>query len=596
MNHRLIYRLSLLLVLLLMLGACEIEGGVPPPSTPGALPSQPVAVTTPVATPEPREIGMRVGLLDEPADLLPYHDDAGDQRITAPFSELLFPEPLLALNYTYTTTGVLERVPSFANGDVELRSVDVYLDAAGTITTTQTEVITQAEQLVVTYRWNPDLRWSDGAAVTADDSLFAYELAQQNSLGEEANSRLMLLESYERVDDHTTRAILKPDFTNPSYFLTFWTPLPRHLLEDVPAAELRQSDFAQQPVGYGPYMIERRDQDGIRLRRNPYYFGKQPVADVVAVVFLPGVETLRASVLNGSLDVAVADRLEPAQFEFLDRNQEQDLLAVSYTPGPIWEHLDFNLDVPAFQDIRVRRAIAHGTNRQAMVEALFAGHVPVLDSWIVPEQWAAPADRLTRYPYDPEEARRLLDEVGLVDSDGDGVREREAEPFVVELLTTSDTPLRAEIAERFKADMAAIGIQVNVRTLPARELYRLDGPLFRREFQLTQFAWIASPDPGGLALWSCTAVPNESNNWTGNNFPGWCFREADRAIRTATTSLDEAERREAYIRQQELFTQELPSLPLFQRLVVTLANPNLEGLQPDAIAPITWNIATWSRQ
>lgn len=580
----------------LLLSACEIEGGVPPPETPGTL-VQPTAVSTPVPTPTPRTMGIRIGLLDQPADLVPYHDDSSDRRVTAPISELLFPEPLIALDYTYTTTGVLERVPSFDNGDVELRPVDVYLDASGAITTTVTEVITQVEQLVVTYRWNPDLRWADGTPVTADDSVFAYQLAQQNVLGEEAGNRLIAIDRYERVDAHTTRAFLKPDYTNPFYFLTYWTPLPRHLLEDVPVAALSQSDFAQQPVGYGPYVVEARDRDSLRMRRNPHYFGETPDVEVVSFVFLPGLDTLRASVLNGSLDVAVIDQTAPEEFAFLERDEERGLLNVDYTPGPIWEHLDFNLDVSLFQDIRVRRAIAHGTNRQAMVDTLFDGHAPVLNSWILPEQpVAAEPDQITLYPYNPDEARRLLDEAGLTDTDGDGIRERGDEPLRIELLTTEETPLRATIADQFTADMAAIGIQVDVRTMPVRELYSPEGPLFRREFQVAQFAWIAGADPGGLALWSCAAVPNEMNNWTGNNFPGWCFREADQAIRTANTSLDEAERHEAYLRHQQLFTQELPVLPLFQRLVVTLSSPGLRGPQPDPLAPITWNIASWSRE
>ncbi len=587
---------ALVLLLMLVLAACEIEGGVPPPETPGTI-AQPTLATSPEPTNAPRAMGFRVGLLDTPSDLLPYHTDAGDRRITAPISALLFPEPLLPLNYAYTTTGVLERMPTFENGDVELRSVDVYLDAAGTITTTETETITQVEQLVVTYHWNPELRWSDGTPVTAADSLFAYELAQTVPLGEEASNRLVLLERYEQVDEHTTRAFLKPDFMHPFYFLTFWTPLPRHLLADLPAEELLQSEFARRPVGYGPYIVERRDQDGIRLQRNPYYFGEPPAAEVVSFAFLPGMDTLRSSVLSGSLDVAVADRIAPEQFAFLDRDAARDLLAVTYTPGPIWEHLDFNLDTPLLQDIRVRRAIAQGLDRQALVDTLFAGNVPVLDSWILPEQSAAaPTDRLTRYPYDPEEAQRLLDEVGLTDSDGDGIRERAGEPVTLELLTTDGAPLRDQVAERFTADMTALGIRVTVRALPVQELYSRDGPLFRREFQVAQFAWIASVDPGGLALWSCTAVPTENNSWTGNNFAGWCFREADQAIRTANTSLDQAERREAYVRQQELFTQEIPVVPLFQRLVVTISNPNLAGLEPDPIAPITWNIGEWKRE
>jgi peptide/nickel transport system substrate-binding protein len=91
------------------------------------------------------------------------------------------------------------------------------------------------------------------------------------------------------------------------------------------------------------------------------------------------------------------------------------------------------------------------------------------------------------------------------------------------------------------------------------------------------------------------AVPSESNNWAGDNFAGWCFRDADRAIREAVTTLDAAKRQEAYLKQQQLWTQELPSLPLFQRVSATLNAPGISGIQPDALAPITWNVTAWQR-
>ncbi|NJN66113.1 MAG: peptide ABC transporter substrate-binding protein [Chloroflexaceae bacterium] len=664
--------MTLLVVWALWLAACEVEGGVPPPTTPGTLPQasteEPLTPSPPPAAPEathqPRDTGFRVGLLDEPGDLLPYHDDAADQRLTAPVSELLFPSPLLAFNYTYTSTGVLERIPSFQNGDIEVRQVEVYLDpsgdiirpVAGAITQTRkitletgirltqeivftsgltstatagqpsatsvttptstesltrtpqfiiTQGITKAQQVVVTYRWNPALRWSDGVTVTASDSVFAYELARQSQLGTEASNRLDILERYETVDDHTTRAFLSLDFldqtpvitptpggdlTNLSYLQTCWTPLPRHLLTDTNTltTTLAESDFALLPVGYGPYMIERREQGGIRMRRNPYHdLDPLPQAEHLSLVFPASAEDLRRLVLAGSLDVAFADHIDPELFPVLDQDHEQGTLSVQYVPGPIWEHLDFNLDVALFQDIRVRRAIAYGTNRQAMVETFAGGHVPVLHSWIVPEHWAAaPPDTLTRYPYDPEQARQLLDEVGILDRDGDGWRERpDTNPLTITLLTTSGSPLRAGLSRRFVEDMAAIGLAAQVQERSILDLYRPDGPLFRRQFELAQFAWIATPDPGGMALWSCKAVPNETNGWSGNNFPGWCFREADLAIRRAATSRDAAERQEAYRTQQQLFTQEIPSLPLFQRPALVLSRPSIHHLRPDPIAP-----------
>jgi peptide/nickel transport system substrate-binding protein len=200
---------------LISLAACQVEGGVARP-TAGVVAgptiietSAPAAPTASVASATALPEGsLRIGLTAEPGDLLPYYSDSADERVTGPISQLLFPEPLLALSYNYTTTGVLDRVPSVENGDVQVAQTDVFLDSVGVITTTNTGVITQVQQLSVTYHWNPHLSWADGTPVTADDSLFAYELAQRVSLGQAADSRLSLLARDERGGDNTTRAVL----------------------------------------------------------------------------------------------------------------------------------------------------------------------------------------------------------------------------------------------------------------------------------------------------------------------------------------------------------------------------------------------------
>lgn len=610
-------RLSIALLAALALTACQIEGGVSRPTTPAeaeATEPAPIpldtpaaataeasaestAVASPTVVPGVGDGGLRIGMLSDPGDLLPYHSDSADERATAPISELIFPAPLLPVSYIYTTTGVLERVPSVENGDVVINTVDVFLDSSGVITTTATETITQVQQINVTFRWNPDLHWADGTPVTAADSIFAYELARQADLGQETAAKLALLEGYEQIDEHTTRAVLRPDYTDPAYLTTFFTPLPRHLLEGTDPAGLRTGEYALLPEGYGPYTVERRDQGSLRLRRNPHYPGPPPGPEVISFIFRNDLDLLRSSVAGGSLDVIVADSLGPAEFAAAQADAAAGALGLSAVANPIWEHLDFNLDVPLLQDIRVRRAIAQAIDRQAMVNTLLGGYPPVLDSWIVPGQWAAaPADQITRYPFNPDEARRLLDEGGYLDSDADGLREASGQPITFTLTTTAGSPLRRSIAERIKADLGAVGIGLEIAELPTAELYSQEGPLYRRSFQLALFAWIASPDPRGWERWSCVGVPNEANGYAGNNFAGWCFFEADQAIRIATTSLDQTARAEAYLRQQQLFTQELPVLPLFQRVDVTMTTPTLEGVQPDPTAPFTWNIASWRRK
>ncbi len=584
---RLITFLIALLALPLLIG-CELVTDEPTASP---------SVLTPTPEPTPTVVEkrvLRIGLVAEPPDLLPYHSNPTDERLTAALTELLFPSPMLAVDFKLQTTGVLTRLPDFVNGDVVTTTVTVFRDELGRITETPTTTTDEVTQVSVTFRWNPGLRWSDGTPVTAADSVFAYELAQRIDLGQAANSRLAMIERYEQVDEHTTRAVLRPDVTDPAYITSYWVPLPRHLLATLDPQQMMQSEFIRRPLGYGPYMVSSFEGGTLELVRNPYYRGELAPFDTIVIAFRSDPVQLLELVNGGGLDLAFIEQPTPALLSELLKVADRQELAISTSPNAIWEHLDFNLDVPLLQDIRVRRAIAYAINRAGIVNELLGGRSNVLESWILPGQLGEPPlDQITRYPYNPDEARRLLDEANLLDTDGDGWREYEGLPLLLSLVTTANSPLREAVAERIVADLAQVGVQIEVAPLPPTELYSVDGPLYQRTFQLALFGWIAGFHPRGWELWSCAGVPDEANNWTGNNFAGWCFFEANEAINIATTSLDPSEQVTAYIRQQQLFTQELPVLPLFQRIDVLIARPGLTGWQLDPTAPFTWNISSW---
>src|SRR6185295_18892323 len=117
-------RIGALVCLALLLAACELEGGAQ--RTTGAPPTlnpPPTSAAGTVAAAQSNS--WAIGLLDEPASLYPYPESAAAQRTAAPLTELLFPSPILGLSYDYTTTGVLERIPTLANGDAQIRKADV---------------------------------------------------------------------------------------------------------------------------------------------------------------------------------------------------------------------------------------------------------------------------------------------------------------------------------------------------------------------------------------------------------------------------------------------------------------------------------------
>ena len=593
------------LATLVFLASCSVPSTPPAPAAeapataapvPTTPPTIPTTAATSVAAPNTTDAptSWTLGLIDEPADLLPF---SADGRAAAPLVQVILPAPVLQQSYTYTTTGILTRLPSLANGDVQIQDIAGFLDATGQFTVTETTQPTTTQQLVVTYRWNPDLRWADGTPVTAADSVFSYDVFSQAQTSQEAQVTAALIERYEQIDQYTTRAVLKPGKVDPAYLMTAWPPLPQHVLKDLPPADAL-TQFKQQPLGYGPFTYASQEPgERIILTRNEFWPGKDRLPEQLIVRFFATAEDLRSAVLNGAVDVGSIERVPQELYRFLDQDQQSGAAQITYVAGPVYEHLDLNLADQRLQDVRVRQALAYALNRPDINTRLFGGKAQPLSSWILPDQRAfyAGDEQISRYGYDPDRARRLLDEAGVTDSNGDGIRETaDQQPFTLTLLTT-DTAFRTEFAQRLAADLQAIGVQAQVEAQPIDQFYSPTGPLYRRTFQLALFAWIASADPGGMALWSCNAVPVQENGFSGNNFSGWCFEEAEWALRRATSSLDDRTRAQAYLKQQQLWTREVPIIPLFQRPLAVLVAPGITGVAPDPLAPITWNIEAWQR-
>jgi peptide/nickel transport system substrate-binding protein len=599
---------SVLLLLFLALG-CSLQGA---PATPqaGGVPSEAAAAppslaatelpTAPTSLPDEalpdqtEPSAWTIGLLDEPGTLLPFSPDG---RAAAPIVQAIFPAPVLEQSYAYTTTGVLTTLPTLENGDVESQSISGFLDASGQFTVTETSQPTTTQQLSITYRWSADLHWADGTPLTAADSVFSYQLFSQVQTSQEAQVAAAPIERYEQIDEHTTRAVLKPGRIEPSYLLSAWPPLPAHRLQDLPPEEAL-AEFKQQPLGYGPFTFgEQRPDEQIVLTRNEYWPGKDALPEQLVFRFFASADELRGAVTGGEADIGWLERIPEDLFRYLDQDQQSGAARVSYLAGPVYEHLDLNLGDDRLQDVRVRQALAYALNRPAMIDELFGGKIQPLASWILPEQRAfyAGDEQLTRYSYAPDKARALLDEAGLSDTDGDGLRETTGGQALTLSLLTTDTPLRTAIAERISADLQAVGITVEREVQPIDQFYSPTGPLYRRTFQLALFAWIASADPNGLPLWSCNAVPMQENGYTGNNFSGWCFEAAEWPLRRAASTLDTRARARDYLKHQQLWTQEAPVIPLFQRPLAAMISPQMQGVAPDPLAPITWNVTQWHR-
>jgi peptide/nickel transport system substrate-binding protein len=116
-----------------------------------------------------------------------------------------------------------------------------------------------------------------------------------------------------------------------------------------------------------------------------------------------------------------------------------------------------------------------------------------------------------------------------------------------------------------------------------------------RRFQLALFAWVLSPQEGGFFLWHSSQVPSQANRFQGGNYPGWRHPDNDRLVEQAAQELAEGRRADLLRRQQDLWAEELPALPLWFRTTAVWVHPDLTGVKPSGLpGGLTWNVHEWA--
>jgi len=452
------------------------------------------------------------------------------------------------------------------------------------------------QRLVVTFTLQANLYWSDGIRLTADDSVYSFELAADPATPTD-KFVIERTAAYRAVDVRTVIWSGVPGFLDRFYALNFWHPLPRHAWGALSAAELLTATLStRQPLGWGPFMLrEWVPGDHITVVRNPIYFRTPQGLPCVDQVIFRFVADPAAEFVAGRCDVVTHEAADEVNARLPD-----SFAAITVTTYDArWELLAFGIS-PAhdrpdfFEDVRVRQGIAQCINRQALAQ-LVRGRV--LDSFVPPDH-PLHAGGLAAWDYDPVAGQRLLATAGWYDEDGDGVREAHGIPGLAEgtlfgvSLSTTDDPLRVEVARRIQADLATCGIRVTVETMPPHVLFAPgpDGLLFGRRFDLAQFAWRAQADPL-CDLFLSAQVP-DAGHWERPNVTGFLDDEYDTACLTALEALpDSPDYAIGQMEAQRIFSERLPVLPLFQYPKVVLARGAVVGLSPDPTqASELWNL------
>ena len=566
-----------------------------------------------------------VCMAQEPDTLYPY---GGTMLAASAVQVALFETEITTFSYDYQALGI-EKLPSLADGDaliseVEVNEGDLVLDATGNPVTLEEGIsVINADKETVAFDGSPNTMeqlsvdftlkprvWSDGTPVTAADSVYSFELNRNpdTPAGKFVADRTA---TYAATSDLGLNWTGVPGFLDPTYFTNVWQPFPEHIWGQFTAVELLEAEESSRlPVSDGAFrIVEWVAGDRISIEPNPFYYRQDeglPYLDSVTFKFIPDTNQLMAQLISGACDIGTQDALTASEAPFLIEAENNGLLTPYFQTGTVFEHIDFGINSYGdygddqgrpdwFEDARVRQAMTMCTDRQGMVDNILFGRSEVIHTYIPSVHPLYPEDGLTEWAYDVDSANALLDEVGFIDSDGDGIREYytdratswEGEPFAVSLGTTTGNDMRQQMTQIFKANMLDCGIDIELYYVPASEWFAdgPDGPLFGRHFDLGEFAWISAVQPScNLYLTSQITGPEEEGfgGWGAAGDTGWSNEAFDQACNTALSSLPgTADYEENHKEAQRIFSQEVPVIPTFLRLIVAAARPEVIGFGVD---------------
>jgi peptide/nickel transport system substrate-binding protein len=451
----------------------------------------------------------------------------------------------------------------------------------------------------VTYSIRADAKWGDGVPVTSKDVVFTWKVGRHPKSGV---GNMELYRSLYKIDvvDNKTFTMHFDKLTFEYNAINDFELIPAHLDElafaDPLAYKTRtlfDTDTLNEGLYFGPYVIAEVVRGShVVLEPNPTWWGPAPQFKRITVRVIGNTAALEANLLSGAIDMITGELGVTVDQALAFEKRHGRRFSMVYKPGLIYEHIDLNLDNPILADVRVRRALLHGIDRQTISQQLFAGRQPVAHSSVNPLDWVY-ADDVRKYAFDQKEASRLLKAAGWSTFRQGFRHNKKGKRLTFELMTTAGNRTRELVEQVLQSQWREIGIDVRIRNEPARVFF--GQTVTERKFTaFAMFAWISSPEGVPRTTLHSAHVPHKNNNFAGQNYTGFKNAEMDDVLEKIEVELDRDKRKQLWRRLQEIYVEELPVIPLYFRANVFILPKWLTGIEPTGHqSPTTLWVENW---
>lgn len=441
------------------------------------------------------------------------------------------------------------------------------------------------DKLTFTFRLNKNAKWSDGKPVTAADVIFTFDrLKDPKTEAPHLQVYYIDLEKWEALDDHTVRFKASKPYFKFFDMIGGVGILPKHIYGD---GDFNKHPAGRSPVGSGPYTFEKWDTgNAITIKRNPGYWdaANKPVfPDRIVLRKLVDDTVTMTQLKSGNIDLYEA--ILPLQWKReIDKPENDKRFHKLAYDFPAYSYMGFNLRRPQFADLKVRKALDLLIDRNKIIERVYLGYATPVSGPFYIKSGSYNHD-VKPTAFDPEAAKQLLAEAGWVDTDGDGVLDKDGKPFTFSLMIIAGRQIHEQISQIVQQDLARAGIKLEIRKLEwAAALQHID----EWQFDSMLMGWALDMKSDPYQLWHSSGADKKGSS---NNL-GYKNAEVDKLIEEGRVEYDDAKREAMYKKIHAIISSEVPCAFLVAPKGLTAADIRWQGIETFGPRPC-FDISRW---
>ncbi|MBI1281443.1 MAG: hypothetical protein GC179_25170 [Anaerolineaceae bacterium] len=451
-----------------------------------------------------------------------------------------------------------------------------------------------ADGTVMTMKLRDDIKWSDGEPITSEDYVFTYDMIMLDK--NTVSSRFPW--------DTKVKSVTAPDAT--TVVVTFNEPfapwlttlftaspaMPKHALQPIVDQDgtLDNADWNRTlEPGSGAFKLAQWESGSfLSLVPADNFWGGKPKLDEVFFRIVADDGTSQNAALEAG-DADIGPFLTAADADALEKKG----LVTTVTPSGYNEgwFLNVNPDTafPAMLDVNVRKALAMAFNRQKIVDDLLLGKLPVPGSYWEGTPFARPDAK--PYAYDPEAAKKLLDDAGWKDSNGDGTRDKDGKEFVLRFIA-SQRQIRKDVQAVVQQSFADLGIKVETSNYDNFfDTFGEGGPAATGQYDIAE--WSQNPDfpDPNTNVFLCSEIPS-ADNPEGSNWTGYCNEKVDSLLQEQLKTTDTAKRIELFHEIDQQLFDDVAWVGVWYDADIWATTKRVENARYSGADPF-WNAINW---